>query len=90
VRQWARPIDRYLRKELEVAGLIEFVATAARVDIPQSVGRRCCPDIGTFMQSVGAAWLIVSLNAGPMYVALTLADRSAAGQIPDGSSANRN
>ena len=27
-------------------------------------------DIGTFMQSVGAAWLIVSLNAGPMYVAL--------------------
>src|SRR5271155_3519281 len=28
-------------------------------------------DIGTFMQSVGAAWLMVSLNAGPMYVALT-------------------
>ena len=27
-------------------------------------------DIGTFMQSVGAAWLMVSLNAGPMYVAL--------------------
>jgi len=27
-------------------------------------------DIGTFMQSVGAAWL-VSLGAGPMYVALT-------------------
>jgi hypothetical protein len=25
-------------------------------------------DLGTFMQSVGAAWLIVSLNAGPMYV----------------------
>src|SRR5437667_11360182 len=27
-------------------------------------------DIGTFMQRVGAAWLMVSLNAGPMYVAL--------------------
>src|SRR6202171_5706804 len=28
-------------------------------------------DVGTFMQSVGAAWLMVSLGAGPMYVALT-------------------
>ena len=28
-------------------------------------------DIGTFMQSVGAAWLMVSLGAGPMDVALT-------------------
>lgn len=28
-------------------------------------------DIGTFMQNVGAAWLMVSLNAGPAYVALT-------------------
>jgi MFS family permease len=28
-------------------------------------------DIGTFMQSVGAAWLMVSLNGSPMYVALT-------------------
>src|ERR1700721_677336 len=28
-------------------------------------------DIGAFMQSVGAAWLMVSLNAGPFYVALT-------------------
>ncbi|MGH7618163.1 MAG: MFS transporter, partial [Gemmatimonadaceae bacterium] len=28
-------------------------------------------DIGTFMQSVGAAWLMVSFHAGPMYVALT-------------------
>jgi MFS family permease len=28
-------------------------------------------DIGTFMQSVGAAWLMVSLSAGPLYVALT-------------------
>src|ERR1700691_3459694 len=28
-------------------------------------------DMGTFMQSVGAAWLMVSLGAGPMYVALT-------------------
>jgi MFS family permease len=28
-------------------------------------------DVGTFMQTVGAAWLMVSLNAGPMYVALT-------------------
>jgi MFS family permease len=27
-------------------------------------------DAGTFMQSVGAAWLMVSLGAGPMYVAL--------------------
>ena len=27
-------------------------------------------DVGTFMQSVGAAWLMVSLSAGPMYVAL--------------------
>jgi len=28
-------------------------------------------DIGTFMQGVGAAWLMVSLGAGPAYVALT-------------------
>jgi MFS family permease len=28
-------------------------------------------DVGTFMQSVGAAWLMISLNAGPLYVALT-------------------
>jgi MFS family permease len=28
-------------------------------------------DIGAFMQSVGAAWLMVSLHAGPIYVALT-------------------
>lgn len=28
-------------------------------------------DVGTFMQSVGAAWLMISMNAGPMYVALT-------------------
>ena len=28
-------------------------------------------DVGTCMQSVGAAWLMVSLNAGPLYVALT-------------------
>jgi len=28
-------------------------------------------DIGTFMQSVGAAWLMLSFGAGPMYVALT-------------------
>jgi Arabinose efflux permease len=28
-------------------------------------------DVGTFMQSVGAAWLMVLLKAGPMYVALT-------------------
>src|SRR3989442_10157496 len=28
-------------------------------------------DVGTFMQSVGAAWLMVSLSAGPLYVALT-------------------
>src|ERR1700736_1432815 len=28
-------------------------------------------DIGTFMQSVGAAWLMVAFGAGPMYVALT-------------------
>jgi MFS family permease/quinol monooxygenase YgiN len=27
-------------------------------------------DIGTFMQGVGAAWLMVSLGAGPLYVAL--------------------
>ena len=28
-------------------------------------------DVGTFMQSVGAAWLMLSFTAGPMYVALT-------------------
>lgn len=28
-------------------------------------------DCGTFMQNVGAAWLMVSLGAGPIYVALT-------------------
>jgi len=30
-------------------------------------------DIGTFMQSVGSAWLMVSLGAGPFYIALTQA-----------------
>src|SRR5271168_543024 len=28
-------------------------------------------DVGTFMQSVGAAWLMVSLNGSPMDIALT-------------------
>lgn len=28
-------------------------------------------DVGTFMQAVGAAWLMVSLNASPLYIALT-------------------
>jgi MFS family permease len=28
-------------------------------------------DIGTFMQGVGAAWLMVSFGAGPLYIALT-------------------
>src|SRR5919106_109607 len=28
-------------------------------------------DVGTFMQGVGSAWLMVSLGAGPLYVALT-------------------
>src|SRR4029079_4132859 len=28
-------------------------------------------DMGTFMQSVGGAWLMVSLGAGPTFVALT-------------------
>ena len=28
-------------------------------------------DVGTFMQTVGAAWLMVSFGAGPMWVALT-------------------
>jgi hypothetical protein len=28
-------------------------------------------DVGTFMESVGAAWMMVSVHAGPLYVALT-------------------
>jgi MFS family permease len=28
-------------------------------------------DVGTFMQNVGAAWLMLSLNASPLFVALT-------------------
>ena len=28
-------------------------------------------DAGAFMQNVGAAWLMVSLGAGPIYLALT-------------------
>lgn len=28
-------------------------------------------DVCTFMQSVGAAWLMVAMNAGPLYIALT-------------------
>src|SRR6478736_3989242 len=28
-------------------------------------------DVGTFMQAVGSAWLMVSLGAGPLFVALT-------------------
>src|ERR1700688_2228053 len=35
------------------------------------LGASVVSDIGAFMQSVGAAWLMVSLHAGPMYVALT-------------------
>jgi len=35
-------------------------------------------DVGTFMQNVGAAWLMVSLGAGPIYVALT----QTAGSLP--------
>jgi hypothetical protein len=40
-------------------------------------------DVGTFMQTVGEAWLMVSLNAGPMYVALTSAqkDKNAAQKV---------
>src|SRR5580698_8229969 len=33
-------------------------------------------DVGTFMQSVGAAWLMVSLHAGPLYVSLTQTARA--------------
>lgn len=33
-------------------------------------------DAGAFMQNVGAAWLMVSLGAGPIYVALTQAAAS--------------
>lgn len=39
-------------------------------------------DIGAFMQSVGAAWLMVSLGAGPMYVALRLALTPTASSLP--------
>jgi MFS family permease len=35
------------------------------------LGANVISDVGTFMQSVGAAWLMLSLNASPMYVALT-------------------
>jgi hypothetical protein len=35
------------------------------------LGASVVSDIGAFMQSVGAAWLMVSLHAGPMFVALT-------------------
>ena len=35
-------------------------------------------DIGTFMQSVGAAWLMVSIGASPFYIALT----TTAGSLP--------
>ena len=35
-------------------------------------------DAGSFMQNVGAAWLMVSLGAGPIYVALT----QTAGSLP--------
>src|SRR6478672_9963036 len=28
-------------------------------------------DVGTFMQAVGAAWLMVSIGASPLFVALT-------------------
>jgi len=34
-------------------------------------------DIGAFMQSVGAAWLMISLNAGPLNVALIQTTSSA-------------
>ena len=35
------------------------------------LGANVVSDVGAFMQTVGAAWLMLSLNAGPMYVALT-------------------
>ena len=33
-------------------------------------------DVGSFMQSMGAAWLMVSLHAGPLYVALIFRQRA--------------
>src|SRR5437870_11412024 len=43
-------------------------------------------DIGTFMQGVGAAWLLVSQGAGPLLVALT----QTASALPDRKSTRLN
>ena len=48
-----------------------LLATTASTNLSESVGGRCYFRYRHFMQSVGAAWLMVSLNAGPMYIALT-------------------
>ena len=42
-----------------------YQAPAGRWKWPFEIG------FGAFMQNVGAAWLMVSLGAGPMFVALT-------------------
>ena len=47
------------------------MVSAARADVPQSLIADGLSDIGTFMQSVGAAWLMDLFGAGPMYIALT-------------------
>src|SRR5271167_1853954 len=41
-RSVAGTIDTYRSNKLGAAGVIEFVAAPARVDVPQSVGCRCC------------------------------------------------
>ncbi len=47
------------------------MAASTGVDVPDLLVADVVSDIGTFMQNVGAAWLMVSLGAGPIYVALT-------------------
>ena len=69
--RWHGPVDRYRRKEPENEGLIEFVATLRVSTFRNLLLADVVADVGAFMQSVGAAWLRVSLGAGPIYVALT-------------------
>ena len=61
--------DAQRRRANIAIAVIIVVGVALRLIVTRAQGFPS--DVGTFMQSVGAAWLMVSLNASPTYVALT-------------------
>src|SRR2546429_8133574 len=50
---------------------MEYLAAATLPIFRNLLGAALVSDMGTFMQGVGAAWLMVSQGAGPLLVALT-------------------